>query len=32
VLEYLTDCFRARQFGQRLPSLLTQPTPSINAV
>jgi transposase len=23
VLEYLTDCFRAQQFGQRLPSLLT---------
>jgi transposase len=29
VLAYPTDYFRAQQFGQRLPSLLTQPTPPI---
>lgn len=31
VLEYLTACFRAQQSGQRLPSLLSQPEPLINA-
>jgi len=31
VLEYLTACFRAQQTCQRMPSLLPQPEPSINA-
>jgi transposase len=31
VLEDLTACFQAQQSGQRLPSLLSQPEPLINA-
>jgi transposase len=31
VLEYLTACFRAQQFDQRRPSLLSRPEPLINA-
>jgi len=31
VLEYLTECFRAHQFGQRIPPLLSRPGPLIDA-
>ena len=31
VLEFLTGCVRARQFGERLPSLLPQPAALIGA-
>jgi transposase len=31
VLEFLTDCFRARQPGQCMPSLLSQPGSRVNA-
>jgi hypothetical protein len=31
VLEYLTACFWAQQTCQRMPSLLPEPEPSINA-
>jgi transposase len=31
VLEFLTDCFKAQQSGQRIPSLLSQPDPLINS-
>jgi hypothetical protein len=31
VLEFLTDCFRAQQSGQCMPSLLSQPGSRVNA-
>ena len=31
VLEFLTDCFRAPQCGQCMPSLLSQPESRVNA-